>query len=50
MKYILLIAFFILAYVALEKLTGNDARYNAHVCATYGYEPDCKTHLAERTE
>lgn len=47
MKNFLLTIIFIILFALLWKYVGepNNRAYNAHVCAVYGYEPDCKTPL-----
>ncbi|MEM3077638.1 MAG: hypothetical protein QXW38_08495 [Candidatus Nitrosotenuis sp.] len=52
MKVTLAITAFVLFFLALAWATdfwSREKEYNAHVCAVYGYQPDCKTKL-EREE
>lgn len=40
----------IISLIAIYFISDYPARaeaYNAHMCATYGYEPDCDTPLAD---
>lgn len=50
MKYILLAALLLIAFMVLSKLTGYEERMdriNKYNCAIYGYQEDCKTPLPE---
>lgn len=41
--------FFVLAFICvlMALQVDNTEEYNAHVCAVYGYEPDCETPLVQ---